>query len=119
MRDGGGDDGGNGGGGAGTPIGQGTTIAEMLGERYNQMSVLQRALTPGAMVLGGGADAALRGSGYTYNPYGGHLEGGSDVSDTYNDYGARDDSGGSYDSFDGGSGGKFSDDSAWGGGYGY
>ena len=119
MRDGGGDDGGNGGVDPSKPIGQGTTIAEMLGERYNQMSALQKALVPGANLLGGGADAALRASGYTYNPYGGQLEGGSYVSNTYNDYGARDDGGGSYDSFDGGSGGKFSDDSSWGGGYGY
>jgi hypothetical protein len=119
MRDGGGSDDGGMTGGTSTPIGQGGTLAEMLGERYNQMSTMQKAFTPGAMILGGGADAALRGSGYTYNPYGGQLEGGSYVSDSWSDYGAKDDGGGSYDSFDGGSGGKFSDDSSWGGGYSY
>jgi hypothetical protein len=61
MLDGGGsDDGGNDCVDTSKPIGQGTTIAEMLGERYNQMSALQKALVPGANLLGGGADAALR-----------------------------------------------------------
>lgn len=120
MRD-GGNDGNDGGmtGGTSTPIGQGRTIAEMLGERYNQMSDLQKMITPGAMLLGGGSDALLGAQGYTYNPYGGQLEGGSYVSDTWSDYGATGSDGGSVDSYDGGSGGKFSDDSAWGGGYGY
>jgi hypothetical protein len=60
MLDGGGSDDGGMTGGTSKPIGQGTTIAEMLGERYNQMSALQKALVPGANLLGGGADAALR-----------------------------------------------------------
>lgn len=103
----------------GSPIGQGRNIQEKLGEAYNKMSNFQKVTSPGFSILGGLADYGLRNQGYNYNPYGGQLAGGSYVSDTWSDYGATRGDGGKVDSFDGGSGGKFSDDSAWGGGYGY
>lgn len=102
-----------------SPIGQGRNLTEMLGENFNRMSTVQRALSPGLSILGGLSDLGLRSTGYTYNPYGGSLEGGSYVDDNWSDYGATRGDGGEVDSFDGGSGGKFSDDSSWGGGYGY
>lgn len=102
-----------------TPVGQGRSLGEKLGEAYNRANTWQKMFSPGMTILGGLADYGLNKQGYTYNPYGGQLEGGSYVSDSWSDYGATRGDGSSVDSYDGGSGGKFSDDSSWGGGYGY
>lgn len=114
----GGDGSGDGGGtvsGGGQPAvyGVGATVPEWLGERYNQMTPMQRAVVPGAALFGGLADTYMQDQGYTYTPYGDQLDGGGYVSDTYFDYGS--DSNDTY----GADQDTFSDDSAWGGGYGY
>lgn len=102
-------------GGATQPAvyGVGATVPEWLGERFNQMSPLQRAFSPLSAIGGSVADQYMQSQGYTYNPYGDQLEGGGYVSDTYFDYGSDS------DNIYGADQETFSKDHEFGGGYYY